>query len=231
MRAKSEAPIREAPSARRVEPPLVWQPSLFDDPSARTPPANATTPEATRRSLDADSWIEVHPDWIATPDDLLRDLLEDPTWQQRERWMFDKWVTEPRLTAEYRDFAAMPYPAIAAAAEALSRLYGVRFDGVWMNLYRDGHDSTAWHRDRFACRRPECIVPVLTLGATRKFLLRRRKGGPSFTFQPPSATLVVMGGRCQEDWVHSVPKQPTVAGMRVSGNFQSTEQSGAHLTD
>jgi alkylated DNA repair dioxygenase AlkB len=231
MRAKREAPIREAATAPHVEPPLVWQPSLFDDPPARAQVASATSASATRRSLDAHSWIEVYSHWIASPEVLLHDLLADPTWRQRERWMFDKWVTEPRLTAEYRDFSAMPYPAIAEAADALSSLYGVRFDGVWMNLYRDGHDSTAWHRDRFACRRPECTVPVLTLGATRKFLLRRRKGGSSFPFHPASGTLVVMGGRCQEDWVHSVPKQPTVAGVRVSVNFQSTEQAGAHVTD
>lgn len=230
MRAKTEVPVRE-PGAPRIEPPLVWQPSLFDDPPARPAASSAATPDATRRSLDAGSWIEMHPGWMAEPDVLLTELLADRTWEQRERWMYDKWVIEPRLTTEYRDVSSMPYPAIARAADALSSLYGVRFDAVWMNLYRDGRDSTAWHRDRFACRLPECTVPVLTLGATRKFLLRRRDGGPSHTFQPASGTLVVMGGRCQEDWVHSVPKQPAVAGVRVSINFQSTEQSGAHLTD
>jgi alkylated DNA repair dioxygenase AlkB len=231
MSAKSDERGRERATSRRIEPPLVWQPSLFDDPPARPAIPSATTASATRRSLDASSWIEVHPDWIAEPDALLRDLLADPTWQQRERWLFEKWVTEPRLTSEYRDFSAMPHPAIASAADALSKLYGVRFDAVWMNLYRDGRDSTAWHRDRFASRRSECIVPVLTLGATRKFLLRRWKGGPSHTFQPTSGTLIVMGGRCQQDWVHSVPKQPEIPGTRVSINFQSTEQSGARLTD
>ena len=30
---------------------------------------------------------------------------------------------------------------------ALSRHYGVTFESVGFNLYRDGHDSVAWHRD------------------------------------------------------------------------------------
>jgi hypothetical protein len=34
-----------------------------------------------------------------------------------------------------------------------------------------------------------------------------------------------MGGRSQEDWVHSVPKDPGVAERRVSINFQSSEQA------
>jgi hypothetical protein len=34
-----------------------------------------------------------------------------------------------------------------------------------------------------------------------------------------SGDLVVMGGRAQRDWRHSVPKQATPAGPRISINF------------
>jgi alkylated DNA repair dioxygenase AlkB len=34
-----------------------------------------------------------------------------------------------------------------------------------------------------------------------------------------SGDLVVMGGRCQRDWRHSVPKQASPAGPRISINF------------
>jgi hypothetical protein len=37
--------------------------------------------------------------------------------------------------------------------------------------------------------------------------------------------LVVMGGRCQDEWVHAVPKAPGTPGARISVNFQSTEQA------
>jgi hypothetical protein len=37
---------------------------------------------------------------------------------------------------------------------------------------------------------------------------------------------VVMGGRCQRDWLHSVPKAPGIPGARISVNFQSSDQSG-----
>jgi alkylated DNA repair dioxygenase AlkB len=119
----------------------------------------------------------------------------------------------------------LPHPALIAAAAALSKHYGVHYDNLWLNLYRSGADSTGWHRDRFSCRRPGCIVPVLTLGATRRFLLRPRTGGRSVAFHPSSGDLVVMGGRCQDEWVHSVPKAPGTLGARISVNFQSTEQA------
>jgi alkylated DNA repair dioxygenase AlkB len=206
------------------DPGLLWQPSLFDPP--RSDAAEGPPPSSARRSLDADSWIEVIPDWLPDPAPLLSCLLESAPWRQRDRWMVDHLVTEPRLTAEYHDLSDVPHPALREAAEELSRVYGVRYDHLWLNLYRDGRDSTAWHRDRFSCRRPVCTVPVLSLGVTRRFLLRRRKGGPSVPFLPSSGTLVVMGGRCQQDWVHSVPKSAGVAGARISINFQSTEQAG-----
>jgi dihydrofolate reductase len=40
-------------------------------------------------------------------------------------------------------------------AVALSRRYATAYDGLWLNLYRDGRDSTGWHRDRF---RPESLT-------------------------------------------------------------------------
>lgn len=137
--------------------------------------------------------------------------------------MFERMVLEPRLTAEIACLADAPQ-SLRDAADALSARYGVRYDHLWLNLYRDGQDSTAWHGDRISCRRELCIVPVLTLGATRRFLIKPRAGGPSHAFRPGAGDLIVMGGRCQRDWVHAVPKAADVIGARISVNFQSFAQ-------
>ena len=50
-------------------------------------------------------------------------------------------------------------------------------------------------------------MPVLSLGAPRRFLLRPRGGGPTTSLTPWSGDLLVMGGRCQRDRQHCVPKQ------------------------
>ena len=63
------------------------------------------------------------------------------------------------------------------------------------------------------------MIPVLSLGATRRFLIRPEAGGPSTTIVTHSGDLVVMGGRCQKDYRHSVPKQKQAAGARLSLNF------------
>jgi alkylated DNA repair dioxygenase AlkB len=35
----------------------------------------------------------------------------------------------------------------------------------------------------------------------------------------------VMGGRCQEDWLHGVPKTTEALGPLISVNFQSSAQA------
>jgi alkylated DNA repair dioxygenase AlkB len=71
-----------------------------------------------------------------------------------------------RPTSRACDVATAPEPILAAIAEVLSRRYDVPYDGVWLNLYRDEHDSTGWHGDWATCKRDHCFVPVLSLGAT-----------------------------------------------------------------
>jgi len=66
---------------------------------------------------------------------------------------------------------------------------------------------------------------VLSLGAPRRFLLKPRGGGSSVALTPIDGDLVVMGGRCQTDWRHCVPKQSRAADVRISINFSSTLQA------
>jgi alkylated DNA repair dioxygenase AlkB len=180
---------------------------------------------ARRTPLDARSWVEVVPGWMSGSRLLFAGLATAVPWCQHDRLLFDQTFREPRLTAEYKDLRDVPEKAISDAARALSQRYGVPYDSLWLNLYRDGRDSTGWHRDRFSCRRIECIVPVLTLGATRRFLLKPRTGGTSIAFKPGSGDLIVMGGRAQQDWLHSVPKEPGTTEPRISLNFQSSAQA------
>jgi alkylated DNA repair dioxygenase AlkB len=101
----------------------------------------------------------------------------------------------------------------------------VPYDRVWMNWYRDHHDGTGWHADRPAHKAPTAIVPVLSLGAARRFQIRPIGGGPSTVFTPAGGDLIVMQGRCQREWQHCVPKQKAAAGPRMSLNFSSITQS------
>jgi alkylated DNA repair dioxygenase AlkB len=203
-------------------------PTLFDEPGDKQQPAidHAAFAEAAVHQLDAESSIVHVRGLVSGHQELLRQLSTLAGWEQRRRWMYDRQVDEPRLTLEYRDMAAAPAILVEVAA-ALSEYCGVPYDGVWMNWYRDHRDSTSWHADRPANNPRTATVPVLSLGAIRRFLIRRNGGGPSTVFIPAGGDVLIMRGRCQKDWRHSVPKQRTPAGPRMSVNFSSTTQVAA----
>ena len=188
--------------------------SLFEPAPAGVDPTNGVR----RIALDETSWLEHCPGWLAATEELSAELMHGADWEQRTRWMFDRRVTEPRLTAEYPDAAEAPR-ALQVIAERLSDRYDTRYDTLWVNLYRTHRDSTSWHGDHIGKVQEQSIVPVLSLGATRRFLIRPRDGGASVGVQPADGDLVVMGGRAQVDWRHCVPKQATAAGPRISINF------------
>src|ERR687885_647459 len=135
------------------------------------PAADFDFSRARHIALDAGSWIEHVPGWLGQPEALFLDLMRAAPWLQRDRWMYTRTVIEPRLTADYPDVAKVPLDALRSIAAALSEHYKVRYRSLWVNLYRDQHDSTAWHGDNIGRLQAESIVPVLTLGASRRFLI------------------------------------------------------------
>jgi alkylated DNA repair dioxygenase AlkB len=175
---------------------------------------------ATERiRLDDTSWVDHVRGWLTGDAELTEALMQQAAWEQRSRWMYTRTVAEPRLTAEYPVIADAPQPVLHYLAEALSARYGRPYARLWMNWYRDNNDGTGWHADRPANQQDEAVIPVLSLGATRRFLIRPDGGGHSTTIVTHGGDLVVMGGRCQKDYQHSVPKQKQAAGARLSLNF------------
>lgn len=198
-----------------------WQPSLLD---CGEPSIDPTFAGLSRRDLDERSWIELVPRWVSGADVLFDSLLELGGWRQRDRWMYDKRVEEPRLTSPWRRDDGTPiHPLIGEMREALSARYGVTFDTGGLNLYRDGRDSVAWHGDRIPAELTEPFVAIVSLGHPRAFRLRPKGGGgPSTEVLLQRGDLLVTGGRCQREWDHSIPKVAS-AGPRMSITFRHSE--------
>ena len=95
----------------------------------------------------------------------------------------------------------------------------MRFDSLGINLYRDGTDSVAWHRDRIPGEIADPVVALVSLGEPRKFLLRPQGGGRSQAFRLGQGDLLVTGGQTQRRFEHCVPKAKS-AGARVSLAFR-----------
>ena len=199
-----------------------WQSSLFDDDESTVAASVDPTAfdRATMHRLDEHSWITHVPALVRGHTHLLNELATLDIWEQRSRWMYNRMVEEPRLTAEYVDLQRVP-PMIDQIIDVLRAQYGVLYDRVWMNWYRDHRDGTGWHADRPANKAPTATIPVLSLGAPRRFLIRPGSGGSCTVFTPAGGDVIVMHGRCQRDWQHCVPKQTTPAAARMSLNFSA----------
>jgi alkylated DNA repair dioxygenase AlkB len=93
------------------------------------------------------------------------------------------------------------------------------FNSVLINRYRNGRDYIGWHRDDdYGLAEP--TIPGLTLGATRRFLLRHKQTKETVEYAPVHGSLIVMRRHTNADWVHSVPKQLRVKEERLNLTFR-----------
>jgi alkylated DNA repair dioxygenase AlkB len=197
------------------------QRGLFDPTEAEPISFDASFSAVRRIDLDSASWLDVQDGWVRGSDQLFEEILQARKWSQRTRRMYDGRVLEPRLTAPWnlRSGVSLEPAILDAMRLALSRRYGVVFDSIGFNLYRDGQDSVAWHGDKIFKDIEQPVVALVSLGEPRKFLLRPKGGGRSRSFHLGRGALLVTGGKTQRTWEHSVPKV-AAAGPRISLAFR-----------
>ena len=203
---------------------MSWQDSLFAEEGEQR--ARLSFDALRRDPLDDRSWVDVVPGWVPDHAALFDWLLEHAPWRQRTRTMWDKDVLEPRLVAVWETGAALP-PQVAELVAPLDARYGARFDSCLVNLYRDGSDAVAWHGDTVRKRLRDPLVATVSLGARRSFLLKPAAGGPVVRrYRPGEGDLVVMGGSCQHDWLHTVPREASASGARMSITLRHSRPAG-----
>ncbi len=184
-------------------------------------PALNSAAAVERLHLDGGSWIDRSSRWLRGGDELLDLLAARLRWTRAERPMYGQMVEEPRLGAFVRTGSPGAPTLLDDMAGALRTRYGAGFSSVWVNYYRGGEDSVAWHSDRIGIDPANAMVAIVSLGGPRRFLLRPAGGGRSRSFTLASGDLLVMGGACQQDWEHSVPKV-AAAPPRMSVTFRRT---------
>jgi alkylated DNA repair dioxygenase AlkB len=197
------------------------QPSLFETGASGLRPLEL----AERRPLGDGAWVELRPDWVVEHAVLFDRLLEEVPWRSEQRVMYGKLVEVPRLAGFFDEGSTLPDPLLEQARAALSRRYcpSDPLRTVGCCLYRSGRDSVAWHGDRIGRGdREDTVVAILSLGGTRRLLLRPRVGGAGLRFTLHGGDLLVMGGSCQRTWEHSVPKTSRHAEPRISVQFRPT---------
>jgi hypothetical protein len=101
----------------------------------------------------------------------------------------------------------------------------VTFDVCLLNYYEDGNMRIGWHSDREEIGRTTPIASI-SLGATRKFLMRSRTDGvrDRTSVDMTNGSAIFMENACQHGYLHSVPHEPGVGGGRINLTFRCKRQ-------
>jgi alkylated DNA repair dioxygenase AlkB len=165
---------------------------------------------------------------------LLQHFWQDLRWSQQDITLFGRRVPQPRLTCWYGDTGAhysysalhlepLPWhPDLLELRWLLQEKLRCSFNSVLVNAYRDGRDSMGWHADDEKELGPAPCIASLSLGASRRFLLREKHGKNlrSIFLQLEHGSLLVMQHDSQCRFMHSLPKTRKPAGLRINLTFR-----------
>ncbi len=177
--------------------------------------------------------VRLYADAVPDADHLFQSLMAEVPWKHEQITLFGKPQTMPRLTCwmgdaayTYSGLTNVPAPwneNVQRIRDVAEKLSGTDFNGVLLNLYRDGRDSMGWHADDEAALDSAPIIASVSLGATRRF---RFKPKPHHTAQAlgvdlAHASVLVMRGATQKNWLHAVPKSAKKLAPRINLTFRT----------
>lgn len=157
-------------------------------------------------------------------------------WEVHRIHLFGRWVDSPRLScwmgdegAAYRysgvRFEPRPWlPAIDDVRRRLEAECGVSFNSVLANLYRDGRDAMGWHRDDERELGDAPLIASLSLGATRRFLLKDAQGS-RHPIDLANGDVLLMSGDSQRRYRHALPRTAKPVGARINLTFRNVLSS------
>ena len=154
-------------------------------------------------------------------------------WEVHRIRLFGRTVDSPRLSCWIGDpdaayaysgtrFEPRAWPAaLVPVRDRLARELGVGFNSVLANLYRDGRDSMGWHSDAEPELGPRPVIASLSLGATRRFVLRGRDDPAlRLPLDLGAGSLLVMAGDTQRRYRHALPRTARPVGARLNLTFR-----------
>lgn len=185
-------------------------------------------------SLSQGGQLKVHRDYLGTKATkaLFDHLMEVVPWDQSDLKMAGRIVKTPRLQCWMGDEGVSPEvysktrigwtEPIEELRQKLSAFCpeGRPINYVLLNLYEDGKHSISYHADNEVVEDDDLILSV-SLGHTRRFLVKPRdKTEKTLGIDLSDGDLIIMDGRMQRSYLHSVPKTARKVGPRINLTFR-----------
>ena len=199
------------------------------DPGTLVPSMLVPAPLAGADLLFAPRWLDA-----AAADALQAVLGAQVPWEVHRIRLFGRDVASPRLScwigdpgAAYRYSGALFHPrawplGLQQLRGRLEASCGASFNSVLANRYRDGSDGMGWHSDDEPELGLQPVIASLSLGATRRFLLKARaQDGQRLALDLPAGSLLLMRGDTQRNYRHALPRTARPVGERINLTFRN----------
>ncbi len=153
-------------------------------------------------------------------------------WSHDKLTMYGKEIYLPRYSAWYGD-SDKPYTYSGLTLQPkkwnkgllyikaeIEKVAKTRFNSVLMNWYRDGDDYINWHSDAEPELGKNPTIASVNFGETRDFIIRKNDKSEKITIPLKHGTLLIMSGKMQHFWQHSVPKRKKANQPRFNLTFR-----------
>jgi alkylated DNA repair dioxygenase AlkB len=196
-------------------------------------PANLFDPAFCELSPDL---LDYRPNFFPQPESqtYFEHLTHTIQWKQEELRIYGRVVKTPRLTAWYGDegaaytysgvrFEGLPWTAeLLEIKHKVETAFGVGFNSVLLNLYRDGRDSMGWHSDDEQELGLNPVIASVNFGQERRFDFRHKENHTlKHSVLLGDGSILLMKGDIQHHWQHQVAKTAKPIGARINLTFRN----------
>lgn len=94
-------------------------------------------------------------------------------------------------------------------------------NAVLGNRYLNGYNYIGKHSDSESDLHTGSFIVSVSLGAHRDFVFTHKKTGKKISIELKPGSVLLMGGDCQKNWSHELPKRLRVKDPRINLTFRS----------
>eukprot|EP00818_Percolomonas_sp_WS_P005815 CAMPEP_0117436036 /NCGR_PEP_ID=MMETSP0759-20121206/800_1 /TAXON_ID=63605 /ORGANISM="Percolomonas cosmopolitus, Strain WS" /LENGTH=226 /DNA_ID=CAMNT_0005227623 /DNA_START=19 /DNA_END=696 /DNA_ORIENTATION=- len=218
-------------SLKRLKPPTkqakltFFHPKLVKKSTTQVEKSTPGKPTHLIKDIENNTVVRYFPNLIPRKKslELYEKLRTNTDWHQERILMFGKWFEPSRkvqtagddgLTFEYSGTQHNTVPwskELLEIKELVEKALDYNNFAV-LNFYKDGSSQMGWHADDRGSMVDRSIIASVSLGASRKFRLRRMHltKGTGTEVLLGSGDLLTMEEDCQKHYKHCVPKQMAV---------------------
>jgi len=179
--------------------------------------------------------IRIEEDFFNSADSnkLLKKFISELPWESMIIKMFGKDTKIPRLQCwigdkgcEYRYSGKQLNRQIWSQDLIMIRkkIYKelkIDFNSVLANYYRDGKDSMGWHSDDEKELGPDPTIASISFGSERDLVFRNKITKETIAIPQTNGCLILIDGKTQKNWQHSIKKTQKVIGPRINLTFRN----------